>query len=224
MIKLADEETRACHAGASTWRGTARVNDYSIGIEVIHQTDPYLDEKYEALIGLLVSIRARYLAIPQRNVVGHNEIGTHANGQLGRKLLDPGRTFAWPRLEAAGVAMTPSTEADALPADPTTLYGGVFADATFALSGTGPQPAGYQTAVDEIRQDLVDIGYAIPGDATGDPYGLALGRAVLIFKYRYFTGAREVADAAFYNDSGAGLRVDAPTARMIKRVHHAATI
>ncbi|GHD04325.1 N-acetylmuramoyl-L-alanine amidase [Zhihengliuella salsuginis] len=224
VIKLADEETRAWHAGASSWRGTAGANDYAIGIEVVHNTDPFREEQYVALIDLLTSIRARYPAIPLRNVVGHNEVGTHPNGQLGRKLLDPGRTFDWPRLEAAGVAMAPSAEADALPADPTTIYGGVFADAAFVLSGTGPQPAGYQTAVDEVRSDLTEIGYAIPGDTTGDPYGLALGRAVLVFKYRYFTGAREVADAAFYNDGGDGMRVDARTARMIKRVHHAATI
>ncbi|RZU60833.1 N-acetylmuramoyl-L-alanine amidase [Zhihengliuella halotolerans] len=224
VIKLADEETRAWHAGASSWRGTAGANDYSIGIEVIHQTDPYLDEQYEALIDLLTSIRARYPAIPLRNVVGHGDVGTHPNGHLGRKLLDPGRTFDWPRLEAAGVAMTPATEADALPADPTTIYGGVYADAGFVVSAAGPQPAGYQTAVDEIRTDLTEIGYAIPGDATGDPFGLALGRAVLVFKYRYFTGAREVADAAFYADAATGMSVDFQTARMIKRVHHAATI
>ncbi|WP_189349179.1 hypothetical protein [Zhihengliuella salsuginis] len=57
-----------------------------------------------------------------------------------------------------------------------------------------------------------------------NPFSLALAHTLLIFTYRHSTGARKFAYAAFYNDGGDGMRVDAQTARLIKRVHHAATI
>lgn len=83
---------RAWHAGLSQWRGRARCNDFSVGIE-LEGTDvmPYTDAQYDSLIALTDELRARY---PIIDVVGHSDIAP------GRK-TDPGAVFDWPRLRRA---------------------------------------------------------------------------------------------------------------------------
>jgi N-acetyl-anhydromuramoyl-L-alanine amidase len=83
---------RAWHAGQSTWRGVARCNDYSIGIE-LEGTDvePYADPQYAALARLCRALIRRY---PIDDIVGHSDIAP------GRK-SDPGHAFDWARLERA---------------------------------------------------------------------------------------------------------------------------
>ena len=80
---------RAWHAGASTWRGAARCNDFSIGIE-LEGTDelPYTSAQYAMLARLVRALRRRYAI---EDVVGHSEIAP------GRK-TDPGPAFDWLRL------------------------------------------------------------------------------------------------------------------------------
>lgn len=83
---------RAWHAGQSSWRGRARCNDFSIGIE-LEGTDEsaYTDAQYgrlEALSRLLIS------HYPISASVGHADIAP------GRK-TDPGPHFDWIRYRAA---------------------------------------------------------------------------------------------------------------------------
>ena len=82
---------RAWHAGASTWRGRERCNDFSIGVE-LEGTDamPYTAAQYKALARLAVALRRRY---PISAMAGHSDIAP------GRK-TDPGPAFDWPRLRA----------------------------------------------------------------------------------------------------------------------------
>ena len=77
---------RAWHAGVSNFRGRARCNDWSIGIE-LEGTDftPFEPAQYAALGALLEKLAARY---PLRHVAGHSDVAA------GRK-TDPGPEFDW---------------------------------------------------------------------------------------------------------------------------------
>lgn len=79
---------RAWHAGASTWRGRERCNDFSIGIELEGTDDiPYTAQQYATLARLTRALRRRY---PIADIVGHRDIAP------GRK-TDPGPAFDWAR-------------------------------------------------------------------------------------------------------------------------------
>jgi len=80
---------RAWHAGASSWRGRAQCNDFSIGIELEGTDDVrYTAAQYQALTRLIRALRRRY---PIEAIVGHSDIAP------GRK-TDPGSAFDWSRL------------------------------------------------------------------------------------------------------------------------------
>jgi AmpD protein len=77
---------RAWHAGASSWRGRERCNDFSIGVELEGSDDvPYTDEQYRTLADLTRALRKAY---PIADTVGHCDIAP------GRK-TDPGPSFDW---------------------------------------------------------------------------------------------------------------------------------
>jgi len=79
---------RAWHAGASRWKGRARCNDFSIGIELEGTGEaPFTAAQYRQLAGLTRALQARY---PIRDIVGHSDIAA------GRK-SDPGPHFDWAR-------------------------------------------------------------------------------------------------------------------------------
>ncbi len=79
---------RAWHAGASSWRGRSRCNDFSIGIE-LEGTDvvPYAEPQYRVLAQL---VRALQSAYPIVDVAGHCDIAPE-------RKTDPGASFDWPR-------------------------------------------------------------------------------------------------------------------------------
>jgi AmpD protein len=80
---------RAWHAGASSWRGRERCNDFSIGVELEGTDDtPYTVAQYRMLTRLARALSRRY---PIEDIAGHSDIAP------GRK-TDPGPAFAWARL------------------------------------------------------------------------------------------------------------------------------
>ncbi len=82
---------RAWHAGASSFQGRERCNDYSIGIELEGADEtPFTDAQYLALADCTRRIRIRYPAITPARIAGHCEIAP------GRK-TDPGPAFDWQR-------------------------------------------------------------------------------------------------------------------------------
>ncbi len=85
-------DQRAWHAGASSFRGVAQCNDYSIGIE-LEGTDcvPYADAQYAALCDLIVTLLRRYDRLSLDAIAGHQEIAP-------QRKSDPGAAFDWPRL------------------------------------------------------------------------------------------------------------------------------
>jgi AmpD protein len=80
---------RAWHAGASSWKGRERCNDFSIGIELEGADDvPYAEPQYDTLADLVRALTRRY---GELDIAGHSDIAP------GRK-TDPGPWFDWPRL------------------------------------------------------------------------------------------------------------------------------
>lgn len=90
LIQFVPCGLRAWHAGVSTWRGRARCNDFSLGIEMEGSDDvPFSDAQYARLNALLAILKHTY---PIEEIVGHSDIAP------GRK-TDPGPCFDWGRLE-----------------------------------------------------------------------------------------------------------------------------
>ncbi len=104
VISMVDEDKRAWHAGAASWRGESDVNGRSIGIELVNPGHEFgyrdfPDPQMAALEELACDILARH-PIPARNVVGHSDVAP------GRK-TDPGEKFGWAGLAAAGIGLWP---------------------------------------------------------------------------------------------------------------------
>ena len=89
LVQFVSCSDRAWHAGASSWQGRERCNDFSIGIE-LEGTDglSYEARQYEVLAALLRALKRRY---PLTAAVGHSDVAP------GRK-TDPGPAFDWDRL------------------------------------------------------------------------------------------------------------------------------
>ena len=91
VVQFVPVERRAWHAGASSWRGRGRCNDFSIGIELEGaEDDAFTDRQYEALARLIRDLRKK---LPLRDVAAHSDVAP------GRK-TDPGAHFDWARLLA----------------------------------------------------------------------------------------------------------------------------
>jgi AmpD protein len=92
LVQFVPVERRAWHAGASSWRGRSRCNDFSIGIELEGtDEDAFTDPQYESLAVLLKKLQQQ---LPIRDVAAHSDVAP------GRK-TDPGARFDWPRLLAS---------------------------------------------------------------------------------------------------------------------------
>ena len=91
LVQFVPVERRAWHAGESRWRGRARCNDFSIGVELEGTDDGAFEgPQYATLAVLIRALRAR---LPLRDLAAHSDIAP------GRK-TDPGPGFDWTRLFA----------------------------------------------------------------------------------------------------------------------------
>ena len=89
LIQFVPVEKRAWHAGASSWRGRERCNDFSIGVELEGTDDSaFAEAQYRRLAAL---IRRLKKTLPLRDIAAHSDIAP------GRK-TDPGARFDWRRL------------------------------------------------------------------------------------------------------------------------------
>ena len=92
LLQFVPVQSRAWHAGASTWRGRSRCNDFSVGVELEGTDDsPFEDAQYQRLRELVHALRAQ---LPLRDVAAHSEVAP------GRK-TDPGARFDWARVLAS---------------------------------------------------------------------------------------------------------------------------
>ena len=109
IYRLVDENRRAWHAGASSWKGAAMINAASIGIEIVHPGfvdlpqgrlwAPYAEAQIDALIPLVQDIVKRHAILPER-VLGHSDVAP-------QRKVDPGPRFPWKRLADAGLIVWP---------------------------------------------------------------------------------------------------------------------
>jgi N-acetylmuramoyl-L-alanine amidase len=110
ITQLVSEQRRAWHAGASFWAGRARLNDCSIGIELVNPGHewgyrPFTEAQYLACIVLCRAILGRWRIPPQR-VLAHSDVAPD-------RKQDPGELFDWSRLGAAGIGLWPPPGAGA---------------------------------------------------------------------------------------------------------------
>lgn len=95
LLQFVDADKRAWHAGESFFCGRARVNDFSIGIELEGLDDtPFEEGQYETLAALTATLMRRYPATAIERLCGHSDIAA------GRK-TDPGAAFNWRRFREA---------------------------------------------------------------------------------------------------------------------------
>jgi N-acetylmuramoyl-L-alanine amidase len=104
VFAMVAEAKRAWHAGLSNWAGRSRLNDVSIGIEIINTghaygLKPFPEAQIAAVISLSREIMERHRII-QARVLAHSDIA------LTRK-SDPGELFPWAELARAGVGLWP---------------------------------------------------------------------------------------------------------------------
>jgi AmpD protein len=85
---------RAWHAGASSYCGRERCNDFSIGIEMEGSDElAYEPAQYRALSTAVHALCRAYPTLSPERIAGHDDVAP------GRK-TDPGPAFDWPRLRA----------------------------------------------------------------------------------------------------------------------------
>lgn len=98
LVQYVPVTRRAWHAGTSHFSGRDRVNDFSIGIELVGADDArFTDEQYGALGFLVRALQKGLPALTHDRVVGHSDIAP------GRK-TDPGPHFDWARFRRSLVS------------------------------------------------------------------------------------------------------------------------
>ena len=105
LLQYVSCDQRAWHAGASSFQGRSRCNDFSIGIE-LEGTDslPFEPAQYDSLAAVVGALLQVY---PIQSLAGHSDIAP------GRK-TDPGPCFDWSalrRASALGMSSFPGLEA-----------------------------------------------------------------------------------------------------------------
>ena len=94
VLQCVPDERRAWHAGPSKFKGREKVNDFSIGIELVNaQTgkDPFTDAQYQSLIMLTADLVARH-RIPLERITGHRHVTNYPAIKR-----DPADNFDWNR-------------------------------------------------------------------------------------------------------------------------------
>ncbi|WP_437611779.1 N-acetylmuramoyl-L-alanine amidase [Erwinia sp. V71] len=110
--QLVPEQQLAWHAGPSYWRGATRINDTSIGIELVNAGytrvltgrvwTPFNPAQIAALQPLVRDIARRYNILPE-NIVGHSDIAP-------QRKQDPGPLFPWAQLAQQGIGAWPDVQ------------------------------------------------------------------------------------------------------------------
>jgi N-acetyl-anhydromuramoyl-L-alanine amidase len=94
LVQYVPFHLRAWHAGASSYRGRERCNDFSIGVELEGSDErAYEPAQYRALSTVVHALCRAYASLSPERVAGHDDIAP------GRK-TDPGPAFDWARLRA----------------------------------------------------------------------------------------------------------------------------
>ncbi|HLJ54479.1 MAG TPA: N-acetylmuramoyl-L-alanine amidase [Chthonomonadaceae bacterium] len=109
VVQMVPIEKRAWHAGASVLDGVGKVNDFSVGIEMVNLNDgvdPYSEEQMQAVAGIIRLVRSRY-DVPDARIVSHAQIAIPA----GRKSDPAGFDFDKLKAMARAVPVPPPAQA-----------------------------------------------------------------------------------------------------------------
>lgn len=109
VYKHVDEDKRAWHAGAGTWRNLANINSHSIGVEIVNKGhefgyEPFPEKQVEAVKDLALEIMQRH-DILFENVLAHSDVAPD-------RKQDPGELFPWKELAAHGVGVWPDVSVE----------------------------------------------------------------------------------------------------------------
>jgi N-acetyl-anhydromuramyl-L-alanine amidase AmpD len=223
VIKFMKDHTVANHAGGK-WKGKSS-NRMSIGLEIVHKEKgdhEYTDDQYAELLEFLARVADAY-SIEHTQVAGHSDVGTFipqvAKAQaadydllISNRDQDPGQIFRWEKLEEKGWGMIPRDMSfeDAY-AGIFDLPGGIVLqehDKDSEHKFGGKVHATFKgTPIQELKQDLADIGYSLK--EVNGKYDHYTERAVAAFQRHFFSGSRK---------RYASGKVDKETAQMIKNV------
>jgi N-acetylmuramoyl-L-alanine amidase len=162
--QMVAEAMRAWQAGVSYWAGVTDINSASIGVEIQNAghsggSPPFPDIQMAAVRDLCLDIIGRN-PIPPQGVLAHSDIAP-------TRKIDPGETFAWDWLAAAGIG---HWVRPAIPDDSRGRLG---------LGDEGP-------LVTRIQTRLAAYGYGVP---THGQFDIATQYAVIAFQ-RHFRPAR----------------------------------
>ena len=163
VTQMADEMSRAWHAGAASWEGDSDVNSRSIGIE-IHNPGPeggypdFPEPQMASLAALAREIVARHKIRPE-HVLAHSDVAP------GRK-IDPGEKLDWKRLAEAGI--------------------GLWVAPVEVADGPALKPGEEGAAVSAFQAGLARFGYGI---AASGSYDAATGIVVAALQ-RHFRPSR----------------------------------
>lgn len=127
VYQLVDEDQRAWHAGSSYWKGQTKLNNVSVGIEIVNETychraegmtteetadwpseticffPDYPETQVAVVIDLVKGILERHPGIKPTHVVAHSDIAP-------QRKIDPGPRFPWERLHELGIGAWPDDE------------------------------------------------------------------------------------------------------------------
>ena len=113
LIQCVPDERRAWHAGPSTLEDREKVNDFSIGIELVNAqtgTDPFTEAQYRTLALLTADLVLRH-QIPLTRIVGHRHVTKYPKVKK-----DPADNFDWARYLADVEAVLASQQVVRVPA------------------------------------------------------------------------------------------------------------
>ena len=157
--KILEDNEVGYHAGLSTWHGQPRVNERSIGIEIVNldgNLHAYPAVQINALIALIKTVLAAHPQIKPGNIVGHSDIAP-------KRKVDPGKLFPWTKLADAGIGFWPVGAAAAV-----SPAGAATAPATTAPTASTPSEAAAEAL-------LTQCGYPAP-----HAYGESDGKFVYV--------------------------------------------
>lgn len=121
VVQMVPIEKRAWHAGVSVLEGAEKVNDYSVGIEMVNLNDgidPYPDAQIRSVAGIIRFVRSRY-NVPDSRIVSHAQIALPPGRKSDPASFDFERVRTLAKIEApvpdavtpaAPIILTPAPE------------------------------------------------------------------------------------------------------------------
>ncbi|MCH2038995.1 MAG: N-acetylmuramoyl-L-alanine amidase [Rickettsiales bacterium] len=159
IYRLVADADRAWHAGLSYWRGRERLNDVSIGIEIVNPGHefgyrPFPSAQMDAVLSLSQSLMKQHHIDPF-NVIGHSDIAPE-------RKQDPGELFNWKLLSEHQIGVWSDQEGD-----------------TKATASPGDEGK----LVFDIQQKLSHYGYLIKNDGI---FGMKTKQVITAFQRHFY--------------------------------------